>query len=403
MRSLADWLTWQEGLHLSAIDLGLTRIRQVAARLNLLTPTVPIVTVAGTNGKGSTCAMLTQALHLQGYKVGTYTSPHILHYNERIAINGQPVDDTFICQAFAAIDAARADISLTYFEFGTLAAVWCFQQAQVDVMVLEVGLGGRLDAVNLWDADVGIITSIGIDHVEWLGSTREAIGYEKAGIMRAHKPIVCGDPNPPASIAEQAQAVAAVLYQYGRDFNTEDLPQPRLLGAHQLQNAACVREGLLQLAPRLPISLESIKQGIEQAQVLGRLQRLQTQPELYIDVAHNPHAVKELAEWLKKNPSDGKLFVIFSILADKDSTGVIDIMRPLVDEWALVQLTGSRAVDIGVLKTQMLAQGVTAPIQLYSNFQTAWDNVKQAANTNDRIIAFGSFLVVTGMLTTLEH
>ena len=403
MKSLAEWLTWQEGLHLSAIDLGLTRIQQVAERLNLLKPSVPILTVAGTNGKGSTCAMLTQALYLQGYKVGTYTSPHILHYNERIAIDGQPVDDAFICQAFAAIDAARGDISLTYFEFGTLAAVWCFQQAQVDVMVLEVGLGGRLDAVNLWDADVGIITSIGIDHVEWLGSTREAIGYEKAGIMRPHKPIVCGDPNPPASIAEQAQTVGAILYQHGRDFDAQGLPQPSLRGAHQLQNAACVREALLQLAPRLPVSTQNIQQGIQQAQVVGRLQRLQTQPELYIDVAHNPHAVKELAEWLKKNPSDGKLFVIFSILADKDSTGVIDIMRPLVDEWALVQLTGSRAVDIGVLKTQMLTQGVTAAIQLYSNFQSAWDNVKQAANTNDRIIAFGSFLVVTGMLTTLER
>jgi dihydrofolate synthase/folylpolyglutamate synthase len=375
----------------------------VAERLHLLAAQVPIITVAGTNGKGSTCAMLTTALHLQGYQVGTYTSPHILHYNERIAINAQPVADEFICQAFMAIDAARGDISLTYFEFGTLAAVWCFLQAQVDIMVLEVGLGGRLDAVNLWEADVGIITSIGIDHVEWLGSTREAIGYEKAGIMRPHKPIICGDPEPPDSIAAQAQQIGALLYQYGRDFDASDLPVPSLLGEHQLQNAACVRAALWQLATRLPITDAIIKQGIQQTQVLGRLQRLQTQPDLYIDVAHNPHAVQELANWLKKEPIDGKLFVIFSILADKDSTGVIDIMRPLVDEWALVQLSSSRAVDIGVLKTQMLTQGVTAPIQLYSNFQSAWDNVKQAANTNDRIIAFGSFLVVTGMLTTLEH
>ncbi|MEN9424451.1 MAG: bifunctional tetrahydrofolate synthase/dihydrofolate synthase, partial [Pseudomonadota bacterium] len=302
MNTLDDWLRWQEHQFLTAIKLGLGRIHDVAERMDLLQLPVPVMTVGGTNGKGSTCAMLTRILMLQGYRVGTYTSPHLLRYNERIAVNAEPVSDAAICQAFAAIDHARDDIDLTYFEFGTLAAVYCFLQANVDVIVLEVGLGGRLDACNLWDADVAVITSIGIDHVDWLGSTREAIGREKAGIMRAGKPVVCGDPQPPAIIAAEAARIGAPLLQYGQDFTSAGIPQPALLGDVQRQNAACVVTALQQLAERLPVSAENIHQGLQSVSLMGRMQRVHEQPEVIVDVAHNPHAAKELAAWLKKNP-----------------------------------------------------------------------------------------------------
>lgn len=396
--TLAEWLAWQETLHLSAIDLGLDRIRQVAARLNLLTLPVPLITVGGTNGKGSTCAMLTAVLVSQGYRVGTYTSPHLLHYNERIAINGEPVADAPICAAFAAIDAVRGDISLTYFEFGTLAAVWCFAHAPVDVMVLEVGLGGRLDAVNLWDADVAIITSIGIDHVDWLGDNREVIGREKAGIMRAGKPIICGDPEPPASIAVEAERIGATLYQYGDDFDAHGLPQPALLGAVQAQNAACVAQALRCLANVLPISADNIAQGLTTVRLMGRLQKLHNQPELVVDVAHNPHAATELAKWLRDNQTTHQTHAIFSILADKDIAGVVAIMQPWIQEWHLVPLQGARAVPVETLKNTLQRLGVQAPIRVYQDFHSAWDNVLFSVNKRDRVVAFGSFLVVSGML-----
>lgn len=398
MKNLAQWLAWQESLHLSAIDLGLERIRQVAARMGLLQLTVPVITVAGTNGKGSTCAMLTRILTLQGYQVGTYTSPHLLHYNERIALNGAPLADAPICEAFAAIDAARGDISLTYFEFGTLAAVWCFVQANVDLMVLEVGLGGRLDAVNAWDADVAIITSIGIDHVDWLGDNREMIGREKAGIMRSGKPIICGDPEPPASIAVEAERIGAALYQYGVNFDAQGLAQPALLGDVQRQNAACVVQALYHLASLLPVCAENIAQGLASVHLMGRLQKLHNQPELLVDVAHNAHAATELAKWLQANQTNHQTHAIFSILADKDIAGVVAIMQPLIQEWHLVSLQGGRAIPVEALKDKMQALGVQAPIQVHQDFQSAWHSVCLSANKLDRVVAFGSFLVVSGML-----
>ena len=391
-------MAWQETLHLSAIDLGLERIRQVAARLNLLSLPVPLITVGGTNGKGSTCAMLTAVLVAQGYRVGTYTSPHLLHYNERIAINGEPLADAPICEAFAAIDAARGDISLTYFEFGTLAAVWCFAHAPVDVMVLEVGLGGRLDAVNLWDADVAIITSIGIDHVDWLGDNREVIGREKAGIMRAGKPIICGDPEPPASIAVEAERIGATLYQYGDDFDAHGLPQPALLGAVQAQNAACVAQALRCLAYVLPVSADNIAQGFTTVRLMGRLQKLHNQPELVVDVAHNPHAAKTLANWLQENQTLRQTHAIFSILADKDIAGVVAIMQPFIQKWHLVPLQGGRSVPVETLKSTLESCGIQVPIQVHQDFQSAWNSVLFSVNKQDRVVAFGSFLVVSGML-----
>lgn len=401
MNTLDDWLRWQEHLFLSAIKLGLERIHRVAERMGLLTLPVPVITVGGTNGKGSTCAMLTRILQEQGYKVGTYTSPHLLRYNERIAINAEPVTDEAICAAFAAIDVARDDIDLTYFEFGTLAAVWCFLKADVDVMVLEVGLGGRLDACNLWDADVAIITSIGIDHVDWLGHTREAIGREKAGIMRAGKPVVCGDPDPPAIIAAEAARVGARLLQYGRDFSNDGVPPPALRGEVQLRNAACVVTALQQLATVLPVSPQAITTGLATVSLAGRMQQVHEQPALILDVAHNPEAAKELAIWLKKNPVSGKTFAIFSILADKDIAGVVTTVAAQVDEWCLVPLTGCRAASMDTVEDAMRSAGVRAPVRSCPDFQSAWELVRFSAEKQDRVVAFGSFLVVSGMLEIL--
>jgi dihydrofolate synthase/folylpolyglutamate synthase len=401
VNTLDDWLRWQEHQFLLAIKLGLERIHDVAARMDLLSLPVPMIMVGGTNGKGSTCAMLTRILMLQGYRVGTYTSPHLLRYNERIAVDAEPVSDAAICQAFAAIDHARDDIDLTYFEFGTLAAAYCFLQAKVDVMVLEVGLGGRLDACNLWDADVAIITSIGIDHEDWLGSTREAIGREKAGIMRAGKPVVCGDPQPPAIIAAEAARIGAPLLQYGQDFSSAGIPSLALLGDVQRQNAACVVMALQQLAARLPVTAENIQQGLQSVTLMGRMQRVHEQPEVLLDVAHNPHAAKELAAWLKKNPRNGKTFAIFSILADKDIAGVVEIMSAELDEWHVVALSGSRALSCEVLADKIKASGVQVPIYTYSDFRSAWNSVHLSAEKQARVVAFGSFLVVSGMLEIL--
>ncbi len=400
-KTLDDWLRWQEYQFLLSIKLGLDRISTVASRMDLLTLPVPVITVGGTNGKGSTCAMLTRILMLQGYQVGTYTSPHLLRYNERIAINAEPASDALICQAFTAIDQARDDVDLTYFEFGTLAAVWCFLQAKVDVIVLEVGLGGRLDACNLWDADVAIITSIGIDHEDWLGSTRKAIGREKAGIMRAGKPVVCGDPQPPPSIATEAARIGAKLLQYGRDFSADGLPQPALLGDVQRDNAACVVTALQQLADVLPVSPAAITEGLQTVSLVGRMQRVHEQPEVILDVAHNPHAAKELALWLKKNPLNGKTFAIFSILADKDIAGVLEMMSGQVDEWHLVPLPGRRAVSCEVLVEQIQAHDAQIPFYTHSDFQAAWNAIHLSAEKQDRVVAFGSFLVVSGMLEVL--
>ncbi len=386
---------------MSAIKLGLERIRTVAGHMGLLQLPVPVITVAGTNGKGSTCAMLTRILRLQGYKVGTYTSPHLLRYNERIAINGGPVTDAFICEAFTAIDKARGRIDLTYFEFGTLAAVWCFLKEKVDVMVLEVGLGGRLDACNLWDADAAIITGIGIDHVDWLGDNREDIGREKAGIMRPGKPVICGDPLPPASIASEAARVGAVLLQYGKDFSSDGIPQPALQGSAQLRNAACVVTALKQLENCLPVSGKSIAEGLSSVALTGRMQRVHADPELILDVAHNPQAAKELALWLKKNPVHGKISAIFSILADKDIAGVVEELAMHMDEWHLVPLAGYRAISIESLAEKIQAAGVQASIHQHPDFQTAWNDILSSASKDDRVVAFGSFLVVSGMLEIL--
>lgn len=401
MKTLDEWLAWQEGLYPTAIKLGVDHIRTVAQRMGLLQLPVPVITVGGTNGKGSTCAMLTRILQVQGYQVGTYTSPHLRRYNERIAINAVPVDDAMICAAFQAIDEARAEVGLTYFEFGTLAAVWCFLQAKVDVVVLEVGLGGRLDACNAWDADVAIITSIGIDHVHWLGNTRESVAREKAGIMRAGKPVVCGDPQPPVTLEQEAARVGARYLQFGRDFSDDGLPQPALVGWVQRYNAACVVAALRELSTHLPVKPEALVEGLRTVSLLGRMQRFNTCPEVLLDVAHNPHAAVSLADWLKKNPIAGKTAAIFSILADKDVAGVVEIMAMHMDEWHLVPLAGCRAIGLHQLGESVRAADGRSTVYFHDDFQSAWRFIQSHASASDRVVAFGSFLVVSGMLDVL--
>lgn len=419
-QSLADWLAWQESLHVNSIELGLERIAKVAARLQLVQPTFPVITVAGTNGKGSTVALLTTMLQAAGYQVGSYTSPHILRYNERISLNGLAVEDERLCQAFTAIELARGNISLTYFEFGTLAAMWIFTEAKVEVAVLEVGLGGRLDATNLWEAEVAIITSIGIDHVDWLGHNRELIGREKAGIARQAKPLVCGDPNPPLSISQVAQEKGAKLIQLGQDFTVEQLnieqfsiclrsasldtaltyvlPLPRLQGQVQLHNAACAVVALQLLAEQLPrVDLAALQQGLLKVSIAGRLQKLQNEPAVWIDVAHNPHAAENLANWIKNNPIEGKTFTIFSILADKDIAGVIRPLQDKVDEWHIFPLDSPRAASLSMLQSAFASANVNN-FQVYPDIYHAWKTLSRQVASIDRVVIFGSFLVVSKAL-----
>lgn len=419
MKTLAEWLSWQESLHLSAIDLGLDRIQQVAERMNMLSVSFPIITIAGTNGKGSTCAILTSILKASGYHVGTYTSPHILRYNERITLNAEPAADTLICQAFEAINQARGDISLTYFEFGTLAAVWVFLQQKVDVAVLEVGLGGRLDAANLWDAEVAILTSVDLDHSDWLGTDREFIGAEKTAIARKNKPIICGELEPPDSIKTTAESIGAELLQLNQDFfvvkeNTtqftikvengllfDHLPVPMLAAPVQLNNAACAIMALQQLQAKLPIETKQLERGLEQVVLQGRLQQVRQSPDIWVDVAHNPQAAQVLAQWLKETPTQGKTYALFSMLADKDIEGVLTLLQHTIDEWHVFPLEGARALSQEQMHERLAAMPEAQTIVVHQNLSEAWAVLNKKMATEDRVVAFGSFLVVSEVLSFL--
>jgi dihydrofolate synthase/folylpolyglutamate synthase len=411
-KTLHDWLSWQESLHLSAIDLGLDRIRIVAERLNLLSPSFKIFTVAGTNGKGSTVAMLDSILRAEGYVTGVYTSPHIIRYNERIQVNGSQASDEWICQVFTEIDQARGDISLTYFEFGTLAALLIFQQQGIDVAVLEVGLGGRLDAANLWDADIAVITSIGIDHVAWLGNDREKIGFEKAGIMRSEKPVICGDPEPPASIAEHAASTHARLIQYGQHYQWkkgldswswqyqglqyQQLPLPSLRGDIQLQNAATALTALA--VSGLNISEKALRKGLKNIVLMGRLQKVQDEPEVLLDVAHNAHAAKELAIYLRNHKKQGKTRAVFSILADKNIEDVTPYLKDVVDEWYVSAVNDTRAMSTHSIIEALQKTGCTVAGS-YTTIDKAMDQALKHSLAKDRVVIFGSFLVISEVIS----
>jgi len=410
---LADWLARLEKLHPSTIALGLERVRRVKDALGLA-PAFPIIMVGGTNGKGSTCACLEAILAAAGYRTGLYTSPHLLRYNERVRIAGREADDAELVAAFERVDAARGDTSLTYFEFGTLGAMAQFIAAGVDVAILEVGLGGRLDAVNVFDADVAVVTSVDLDHMDYLGDTREKIGYEKAGIYRAGRPAVCADPAPPDSLLGHARRIGADLRCVGRDFFAlregarwsyrgpalawQDLPLPVMAGAFQLRNAAGALAVLEAVRDRLPVSDAAIRQGLRAARAPGRFQRIARSPEVILDVAHNPEAARALAATLREQPVAGRTLAVVGMLADKDAAGVFAALRDEVDAWWTCTPASPRARDAAALAAVLRAQAGAAAVSVQPDVNAALAEARSAAREDDRILVFGSFYTVAAVL-----
>ncbi len=417
--NLADWLAWQETLHISEIELGLERCQSVADRMGLVQPEYGFVSVSGTNGKGSSVAMLSTIMREAGYRTGVYTSPHLIQYNERICIDGETVTDELLCEAFEVIDQARGETSLTYFEFGTLAAYYLFEKLKVDFAVFEVGLGGRLDAVNMMDADVALVTSIALDHTDWLGETRDAIALEKAGIMREGYPAVCSDPDVPESLIEYAAKENVDLYLLGRDFDYEilregwnwhdqkvtytQLPRPRLRGDFQLMNAAGVMKVIRCLPENYTVSEEHIRNGLKKTKLAGRFQVIPGEVEVVLDVAHNPHAAKTLSNFLKNNPIRGKNHILIGMLRDKDASGVIETVSPWVDDWHVAGLGGSRGTGSEKLVQQLKAAGVKQSIYAYDSVEEAYGALHEIAEPGDRILVAGSFLTVSAVMKVMEE
>ncbi|MGF1723457.1 bifunctional tetrahydrofolate synthase/dihydrofolate synthase [Photobacterium nomapromontoriensis] len=400
--SLASWLSYLEHLHTSAIDLGLDRVQAVAINAELTKPANRVITVAGTNGKGSTCAMLESILLQAGYTVGVYSSPHLIRYNERVRINGRELPDSAHTEAFAVIEQQRGDTSLSMFEFGTLAALQLFKSHHVDVAILEVGLGGRLDATNIVEHDVSVITSLAVDHVDWLGDDINVIGYEKAGIFRSGKPAICGQPNPPATVPAHADDIGADFYQVGYQFDyqvcddhwqwksgaftLDNLPLPSL----PLPNAATA---LMALAlAELDISDQHIADGLEKASLPGRMQTVSTQPLVIMDVAHNPHSAEYFARQLsliKQREGKAKIHAVVAMLHDKDIAATVAEMTEIVDAWYPASLTGPRAATADEIIAHLAPEthGFETPI-------AAYDAALTKAEPEDMVIVFGSFYTV---------
>jgi dihydrofolate synthase / folylpolyglutamate synthase len=416
-RTLAEWLQYVERQHPRPIALELERVARVLARLGVRVA-CPVITVAGTNGKGSTCAMLEAILQAAGFRTGLYTSPHLMRYNERVRIDGREAQDVALCQAFAAVEAAREDVPLTYFEFGTLAAIWLFARADLDAVILEVGLGGRLDAVNVLDADCAVLTSIGIDHIEFLGATRESIGREKAGIFRRGRAAIVADPSPPHSVVEAAQAMGANLLLLGRDFGytPEDgqwrywgpagtkagLAYPALRGGLQLRNAAAAMCALDSLRARLPVGMQHLRQGLAQVALAGRFQVLPGRPKVILDVAHNPQAAQGLAHDLARSGFAPETIAVLGMLRDKDIAGVVRAVASQVTRWHLATLKGERGASAAELAAILQAEHVTEPVAQHATPALAFAAAREEAGENDKIIVFGSFLTVGEVMAYLE-
>lgn len=423
--TLADWLALLETMHPKAIDMGLDRVRQVKDLLDIHFD-CPVIIVGGTNGKGSTCAMLESILLQAGYRVGLYTSPHLLDFNERARINGEPATDAALIEQFAAVEGKRGEVSLTYFEFTTLAILNLFAQAQLDAVILEVGLGGRLDAVNVIDADVAIVTSVDIDHTEYLGETREEIGFEKAGIFRPAAAAICGDPVPPKSLVEYAQAIGADLWLFGRDFNysgdkqqwnyggrgqrRNSLGYPSLRGANQLLNASAALAALEALRHRLPVGAQEVRNGLVLVELPGRFQVLPGRPSVILDVAHNPHAAATLAQNLNNMGFHPYTYAVFGAMQDKDIGGVVAHLKDIVDHWCLTDLPLPRAASAEQLKQKLLDAGIVPKttagaertIEAFKSPKDAFANARSRASENDRIAVFGSFLTVAGVMEAIR-
>ena len=405
---LDAWLKWQETLHPREIELGLDRVSEVARRMGLLQSKAKVVSVAGTNGKGSSLSMLESIYRAAGYQTGLYTSPHIHRYNERIRINGLEVRDDLLCEAFESVDQARGDISLSYFEFGTLAALQIFSGSHLDILLLEIGLGGRLDAVNIMDADVALITAIDVDHVDWLGGDRETIGREKAGIMRQGHVAVVSDPSPPESISEYADEIGAHYVQAGRDYqylrhaegwewalgeaHYSELPAPALQGEFQYQNAAGVLAVVEVLQPDMPVSVQDIKEGLSTAQCPGRMMRLSQSPEVIIDVAHNPQSVGSLAQYLSQHPVKGRTVAVLGVMADKDVGQMLEVLGPLISSWYLVKPDVARAMSLESLAEALSEAGLQG--RICGEVMQGVEAARQEVGKEDRIIVFGSFFTV---------
>ena len=421
-RTLADWLEFIERQHPKSIALGLDRVRDVATRMGLDRPARKVITVAGTNGKGSTVAFIEAIARANGWRVGSYTSPHLLRYNERVRIDGHDAADDALVAGFEAVEAARGDTPLTYFEYGTLCALWLLERAQLDLAVLEVGLGGRLDATNLVDPDVAVVTTVDLDHQDWLGSDREAIGLEKAGIARAWKPLVLGDDDPPASVLRHAYAIGASAIRAGCDFFFEPLPpvagqppqwrwrevgwsatlpMPALAAPVQLRNAATAIAALRALDR--PVSREAIARGVATAHVAGRLQRFERDGvEILVDVAHNPQAAGALAAWLRQAPAAGDTFAVFAALSDKDVAGVVEALAPAIDHWLVAGLeeAGLRGEPVAVFAPR-LAGTVAGDAARSETVAGALGTALGRANPGDRILVFGSFHTAAAALAML--
>ena len=474
--NLHDWLTYLESLHPKTIALGLERVAQVKQRLNLQ-PDFPIITIGGTNGKGSVCAMLESMLHAAGYRVGCYTSPHLLDYNERVRIAKKQASDAELCASFSQIEQVRGDTPLTYFEFGTLAAMQCFIEHKVDVAILEVGLGGRLDAVNVFDSDCAVVTNVDIDHTDYLGDTREKIAYEKAGIFRAGKVAICADADVPQAITEHAEKIGAELWRIGKEFSftenllpspaggrgagvTNDLavvvgqpsqmasssiregsidvahtisivhslsrpnghplppagegkkqwdyrstvgarnslPYPALRGAFQLHNASAALAALDALKDKLPVSMESVRRGLVEVTLPGRFHVAPGKPMLILDVAHNPHAARSLAQNLASLPPSPRTYAVFAMLRDKDMAGVARALKDQVDIWLVAGISAPRGASAAELAQVLHAEGVKGVILTFATATDALQHACKEASENDRIAAFGSFYTVAEVM-----
>lgn len=419
--TLDEWLAFIERQHAQPIALGLERVRSISVALDQR-KTCQVILVGGTNGKGSTCAMLERILLAAGYRVGLYTSPHLLRYNERVRIDGRSVGDDALCDGFERVEAARKKVSrgdtpLTYFEYGTLCAWEVFAAQPLDAIILEVGLGGRLDATNIYDPDVTIVTGIDLDHMDYLGPTREDIGYEKAGIFRAGRPAICGDIDPPRRLLEQAAVIGAHLQVIGRDFGFErqegqwqywgrrgkrsGLAFPALRGNRQLDNASCVLAALDELRERLPVAMRDIRRGLAEVELTGRFQVLPGRPTVVLDVAHNPQAARVLADNLGGMAFHPRTWAVFGMMRDKDIAGVIAAMRGRIDHWLPATLPGPRAATAAELSAVLSAAGVEGALPTFESAAAAYAYGQEQAGEDDRILAFGSFLTVADVLRAL--